>query len=311
MAPSSSPSTSPGENKHRAAPSRIAVGIDGYTPGQDAAVLGRALAAAGADLMLISVHPDPLVVMPGGMSWKGLHKETHDRLAEVRDAFAPKAGLLVATDSSVARGLERALRSERRDLLVVGSSRKVPVGHIGIGKRTRQLLGHAACPLAIAPLGLHEHPDYAIERVGVGYDGGPESSAALELAAATAHALGAELIVRAVVDDRVPVPGWARISEPPLAGWPEAVADEVKAMRERLTTAIGDCGVAADGEVLTGRPADALRTLCDSVDLLVIGSRHWGPVSRLFVGSTGEAMMRSSSCPLLLVPRPDDAPKQD
>jgi len=310
MAPSSSPSRSPGENKHRTAPSRIAVGVDGFTAGLDAAVLGRALAAGGADLMLVAVHPDPLVGWPGSTSWKGLHKEARDKLAQVRDTFAPKAGLLVATDSSVARGLERALRSERRDLLVIGSSRKAPVGHIGIGKRTRQLLGHAACPLAIAPLGLHEHPDYAIKRVGVGYDGGPESSAALELAAATAQALGAELIVRAVVDDRVPVPGWPRISEPPLAGWPEAVADEVKAMRERLTAAIAECGMPGDGEVLTGRPADALRTLCDSVDLLVIGSRHWGPVSRLIAGSTGESMMHGSPCPLLLVPRPADAPKQ-
>lgn len=310
MAPSSSPSTSPGENKRRTAPSRIAVGVDGYTAGQDAAVLGRALAAAGADLTLVSVHPDPLVVMPGSMSWKGLHKEAHDRLAAVRDTFAPKAGLLVATDSSVARGLERALRSERSDLLVIGSSRKAPAGHVGIAKRTRQLLGHAACPLAIAPLGLHEHPGYAIKRIGVGYDGGPESTAALDLAAATAHALGAQLVVRVVVDDRVPVPGWARISEPSLAGWPEAVADEVKAMRERLTAAVAECGVAADGEVLTGRPADALRALCETVDLLVIGSRHWGPVSRLIVGSTGEAMMHGSPCPLLVVPRPADAPEQ-
>ncbi len=310
MAPSSSPSTSSSGNAHGTAPSRIAVGVDGYTAGQDAAVLGRALAAGGADLLLISVHPDPLVVMPGGMSWKGLHKEARDKLAQVRDTLAPKAGLLVATDSSVARGLERAMRSEHRDLLVIGSSRKAPAGQIRIGKRTRQLLGHAACPLAIAPLGLHQRTDYAVKRIGVGYDGGPESSAALELAAATAHALGAELIVRAVVDDRIPVPGWARISEPPIAGWPEAVADEVKAMRERLNAAIAECTVPADGEVLTGRPADALRTLCDAVDLLVIGSRHWGPVSRLIVGSTGEAMMHGSPCPLLLVPRPAGSSEQ-
>ena len=39
-------------------------------------------------------------------------------------------------------------------------------------------------------------------------------------------------------------------------------------------------------------------------DLLVIGSRRWGPLSRLVVGSTGEELVRESPCSLLLVPRP-------
>jgi nucleotide-binding universal stress UspA family protein len=310
MAPSSSTPMSLEGRKPQAAPARIAVGIDDHPSGMDAAVLGSAIAAAGADLLLVSVHPDPLVVMPGSMSWKGLHTQARDHLAEVRDAHAPRAGLLVETDTSVARGLERAMRGERRDLLVVGSSPRARDGHVGIGKRSRQLLGHASSPLAIAPRGLRERPGFAIKRIGVGYDGGPESAAALELAAAMAQALGAGLTVRLAVDDRIPVPGWSKLSEAALAGWTEAVAGAVKAMQARLADATAHCGAPAEGEVVTGRPADTLAALCDEIDLLVIGARRWGPISRLIVGTTGEAMLHEATCPLLLVPRPPEPAKQ-
>jgi nucleotide-binding universal stress UspA family protein len=39
------------------------------------------------------------------------------------------------------------------------------------------------------------------------------------------------------------------------------------------------------------------------MDLLVIGSRRWGPLARLLLGSTGEALARDAGCPLLVAPR--------
>jgi nucleotide-binding universal stress UspA family protein len=61
---------------------------------------------------------------------------------------------------------------------------------------------------------------------------------------------------------------------------------------------------AAHVEVNRGRPAAALSKLAERVDLLVIGSRRWGTVARLLLGSTGEALAHHSACPLLVVPRP-------
>jgi len=54
---------------------RIAVGIDGFQEGRDAAVLGATIArATGAELLLVAVHPDPLVVLPPTLGWTGLRK---------------------------------------------------------------------------------------------------------------------------------------------------------------------------------------------------------------------------------------------
>ena len=60
-----------------------------------------------------------------------------------------------------------------------------------------------------------------------------------------------------------------------------------------------------------GDPAQELAHVAQEADLLVVGSRRWGPLSRLGVGSTGEELMRETPCSLLLVPRPAkvDAPE--
>jgi nucleotide-binding universal stress UspA family protein len=40
------------------------------------------------------------------------------------------------------------------------------------------------------------------------------------------------------------------------------------------------------------------------VDLLVLGSRGFGPVMRLLVGSVSSRVIREAPCPVLVVPRP-------
>ena len=125
------------------------------------------------------------------MNWTSLEKQVASMLAEVRDSLAPDARMVVETDLSVPRALERVVRREHRDLLVVGSSRHGPDGRVRIGKRSRQLLCHFKCALAIAPRGMHSRPLQELRRIGVGYDGGPESEAALSLAGSIAGAAGA------------------------------------------------------------------------------------------------------------------------
>ena len=302
---------------------RIAVGVDGYPEGRDAATLGAALArATGADLMLVAIHPEPLVVLPEGMDWTGLHRHARETLREVRDSLAPDARIDVETDLSVPRGLRRVVRRDHRDLLVMGSSRHAPEGHLQIGKRTRQLLCHFECALAVATRGLHSRPEHPIVRIGVGYDATPEAHAALTLAGSIASASGAELVVLGVVDDRVRTVGFSQIASksgavPVLAssagagegvtpGWDELVEATEQSMRGELEEAAGATGATVHTEVLRGRPADALLDLCQRVDLLIIGSRRWGPVARVMLGSTGEALLHAASCPVLVVPRPHD-----
>ena len=285
---------------------RIAVGVDGYPEGRDAVALGAALAdVCGASLLLVAVHADPIVVLPEGMDWAALERQARAELEELRGSLAPKARIDVETDLSVPRALHRVVQEEQRDLLVLGSSRNASEGRVRIGKRTRQLLCNFECSLAVAPRGLRERP-VRLGRIGVGYDGGPESEAALTLAGTVARAAGADLHVATVVDDRLPPAGWSTLAR--IGGmmerWEPAVTAEMRELKAQAESAVAARGLQAEVEAKRGRPADTLVSLSEQVDLLVIGSRRWGPIKRLLLGSTGEGLLHDAACPVLVVPRP-------
>jgi nucleotide-binding universal stress UspA family protein len=284
---------------------RIAAGIDGFPEGRDAAALGQMIAeAAGAELMLVAVHSVPMLPTPPELSHRSLRRQSQLALREVRDSLAPGARSVTATDLSVAHGLHKIVQRHHRDLLVVGSSRLGPQGRVRIGKRTRQLLCHFECALAVAPRGLHTNVP-RLRRIGVGYDGGPESEAALALAASLAVSAGAELHAEIVVDDRAPSFGWSGLGGVLGTTWTEVIEAEAERLRDGALAAGERLAAEFDVGVAKGRPATALLALSEKVDLLVIGSRRWGPAARLLLGSTGEALMHDAACPVLAVPRPD------
>ncbi|HWJ50911.1 MAG TPA: universal stress protein [Solirubrobacteraceae bacterium] len=52
-----------------------------------------------------------------------------------------------------------------------------------------------------------------------------------------------------------------------------------------------------------GDPAEELALFGASVDLLVVGSRGYGPIGRLVHGSTSQRLVRLARCPVLVLPR--------
>jgi nucleotide-binding universal stress UspA family protein len=261
--------------------------------------------ATGGDLLLVTVQPEPIVVLPAELGWTTMRKEAEAALRQTRDELAPGARIDVETDWSVPRALERIVRREHRNLLVLGSSRHGPERHVGIGKRTRQLLCHFRCALAVAPRGMSTHPGRRLARIGVGYDGSPESEAALALASSIAVAAGARMSVRGVVDDRIPGLAWSHYAREELtAMWSELLSPEIDSLRVKAQATADASGASVDVDVRLGRPADVLRELGEDVDLLVIGSRRWGATARVLLGSTGEALLQDARCPVLVVPRP-------
>ena len=79
----------------------------------------------------------------------------------------------------------------------------------------------------------------------------------------------------------------------------------VDALRAKVADAARGTAEKVETDVQLGRPANALLELSEEVDLLLIGSRRWGPVARVILGATGEALLHVASCPVLVVPRPE------
>jgi nucleotide-binding universal stress UspA family protein len=286
---------------------KVVVGDDGQAGGADALALARVL-APGAELVLVSGYPwDPLPSRALQPAYGALLRDDAEAaLARRRDeAGLPADTRLVATaDASHARALQLLAESERADLVVVGSARHGAVGRLLLGSVGRAVLQGAPCPVAVAPRGFADAAA-APETVGVAFDHSAEAEHALAVALDVARDLGASLTVREVV---------AADLMPAVAGYPmfniaEFSGQLLDDARERLAARVE--GLSADGvevsaEAVLGTTGERLDELSQQVDLLVTGSRSYGPVRRVMLGSTADRLIHRAPCPVLVVPRADE-----
>jgi nucleotide-binding universal stress UspA family protein len=91
-----------------------------------------------------------------------------------------------------------------------------------------------------------------------------------------------------------------------MGEWQQIIQIERHKLRQQALEAGARLGVSVEAHTAAGRPADELLRLSEEVDMLVIGSRRWGPAARVLLGSTGEALLHDAACPVMTVPRPDE-----
>ena len=225
------------------------------------------------------------------------------RLAVAAERLHGRAGvrLVTRTARSAAAALHAVAEEMGADLVVVGSSHRGALRRILPGTTAAQVLSAAPCAVAVAPVGFSENRPGRIESVGAGFDGGAESAGALQIAARLAVERRAVLRAFAVVEPVERAFGWA-------GDWmyPEYAADAVAGTREELAAARGALAEApgrVTEEVLEGDPVTELVRVSEQLDVLVLGSRGYGPVGRLLLGSVAARVATAAACPLLLCPR--------
>jgi hypothetical protein len=87
------------------------------------------------------------------------------------------------------------------------------------------------------------------------------------------------------------------------------MADELAAARVNVEGAAARCGVAeTTAEVVKGRVVGTLVEATADADLVVLGSRRWGAIRRLALGSTTARVLRDAHCPVLVPPRTTAVP---
>jgi nucleotide-binding universal stress UspA family protein len=289
------------------AASRILVGFDGSPHAEDALALARVLAgASGAEIALAQVVPwEPLALTAVPVQelrerFEQRERETLEQLQEVADrhGVAAEAG----PGASPAEGLQLLADELDPEAIVIGSSHRGRAGQVLAGNVGLRLLNGLDRPLAVAPAGYAQRAD-ELRRIGVGFDGSPESRVALQAAGRLAAASGAEVELIGV---STPSP---QLTPHPWAfGWGAGTArDDVdERMRGRIESAAGALprGVRHSEELQLGAPAPVLLDATRNLDLLVVGSRGYGPARRLLLGSVSGRLVREAHCPVLVVPRP-------
>jgi nucleotide-binding universal stress UspA family protein len=70
-----------------------------------------------------------------------------------------------------------------------------------------------------------------------------------------------------------------------------------------VADAVAQLGEGAVGEAVVGMAGEELVQLSREVDMLVVGSRGYGPVRRTLLGSTSDRLVHDAACPVVVVPR--------
>jgi nucleotide-binding universal stress UspA family protein len=284
---------------------RLVVGYEGGSTGADAIAFALRWAAAGGDeLLVVTVHPGPAPLGAGkvDVEWVSYEREQADGLLERARALVPDgvAARFVRVDAaSAARGLHELLAADPSDTpLVVLGSRSRGLRRTYPGTTAERLLQGSPTPVAMVPSGYAEAEGGAVRRIAVAYVDTPDGRVALREAARMAGHLSARLTVLSVVPDT--------LVEPNL-GEPKAfVAAQSAGYRQLLDEALQSLppGLDADGVLLPGPVVDALTELrLDDHDLLVCGSRGYGPLRSVLLGGVSSRVVRHSRIPVVVVPR--------
>ena len=147
---------------------------------------------------------------------------------------------------------------------------------------------------------------HAIERragiIGCGYDGSLSAAHALETAHRVAAATGARLrVIRAFTPLALDTAAGQRA----LGGSGLVQRHAARARYEELEDAVAKL----DGEpgprpfFAVGDAAQILAEASEQLDLLVLGSRGYGPLHAVLVGGVAGASVREAACPVIVLPR--------
>jgi nucleotide-binding universal stress UspA family protein len=221
---------------------------------------------------------------------------------------------------SPAKALREMAERGEADLIVLGSTHRAAFGAVAPGSVAERLLNGAPARVAIAPSG-YSRARTAMEAdegrgegegatlpfvrdelrvIAVGFNATAEAQAALDEAAELAKRAGATIRLIGV---SVPMPPMGAAAAAQLP--PDSIGDFQARLHQAAAALPADLRVLPVHE--KGEPVDKLiERAGEGVDLLVLGSRGFGRVMRLLLGSVSSRVIRAAPCPVMVVPYPGE-----
>lgn len=275
----------------------IVVGYAGDRAGRDAVVLASQLAAVSGGQLTIAFPYHPLfATVPASVADERVHGELRALLDD--SAVLDTARWHWSNSSWPIRALHELAVFEHADLIVFGAApERLERRHAGLMER---MVHGAPCAVAVAPEGYADRERGPLLRVGVGFADTVEGRAALRLGCRLARELGADAQVIAGCGLSPSLTSYASLasSQPRIE---QELREETTAMLERVCEELD--GEPVELNVRPADPADALAEASHQLDLLILGSRGYGPLHHVLLGSVSAEVMRSADCPVLVLPR--------
>ncbi|MCB7136952.1 universal stress protein [Cellulosimicrobium marinum] len=300
----------------------VLVGVDGSAPSLHALDWAAAYAQrVGWSLHIVCTYSLPSFTaasLDGGYAALDDSAIQEGARAVLEEAQARAEAAGVRTSATVTTGDAAGVlveMSREHSLAVVGTRGRGGFTERLLGTVSSALPAHAHCPTVVVPLrpqGTTEGADEAglppigpLRRIVVGVDGSPSAEIALRHAIRQAQAWDAQLVAVA----GVPVGAGAGL----LAWLPASIDHEqvLADVTEGLNVIIDrheaeNPGLTIKRIVLDGTGAELLTEFSTASDLIVVGSRGRGGFRGLLLGSTSQAVLHHSACPVMVVTKKCD-----
>jgi nucleotide-binding universal stress UspA family protein len=301
-------------NERTVTDSPVIVGYDGSPESDDALCLGQGLAGVlGAPLVTVSVLTAAPLEIDARTFISDLCESDERLRRQIREQVGDdtRVEMLSMIGPSPARELDRVAGERAAAMVVLGSTHRGPLRRVVPGTVADRLLSGGPCPVAVAPRAF-SGSDLELRTVGVGFDGSPEARLALTQAVCLARESGASIELIMAADPQAPVEvAGAAAGYAGLVAAPRVARGLVDRAWARAQAAVRDLvprDVRATIHMVEDEPASAVIERSAVLDLLILGARGYGPLARVLLGSVSAAVLRRSSCPVVVMPRPDKEP---
>ena len=284
-------------------PRPVLVGIDGTASGLEALALAEAFAVlTGAPLLLGAVYGHQ-----SGAFSDVIWPPQRDATAWLEEA-SHRLGNLVPwscetmLSSSPAHGLVELAELEDAQIIVLGSNRHGPLGRLLSGSTARAIAHGAPCAVAVAPHDWRPQPPDVPLTFGVAVADSDESRDALALAVTFAERAHAPLKLLTAVHVPSPVHPMYAATGTGREEWRREQIDGGQRIAREAIVAV-EPAVTPDIVVVEGDPVECLEKASYDLDVLVVGSRRFGPFRRALLGGVSSPLIDRAACPVVIVPR--------
>ncbi|GAB3488641.1 universal stress protein [Amycolatopsis cihanbeyliensis] len=291
----------------------VLAGVDGSLSAEHA-VRWAALEAARRQVPLLLFHacyvPPTMPYVPVSLprSYGDAVVEQGRAWLDDAERVAVRAAPTVAVrkDLRTGQAADHLIReSASAGLVVLGSRGLGGFSGMLVGSTAVALAAHGHCPVVVVRGRTPDDPPPETGPVVVGVDGSPDGDAAVEFGFEAAASRGAPLHAVHTWNDLSMSDTW---SVAPLGlDYDRIAEDERRMLAERLSGWQHKYpDVRLVQHTIKERPARGLLARAEGAQLIVVGSRGLGGFRGMLVGSTSQALLHHSKCPVAVV-RPDRA----
>ena len=207
-------------------------------------------------------------------------------------------------DGDIAAEILALAAKENADLIVMSTHGRSGFRRLALGSVAERVLHNATIPLLLVREGAALHTTNPIEHLLVPLDGSSFAERSIPLAVELSTQTGATLTMLRVVQD-------LDAQNKQIIFKSEEAAEEAVTQWKLLATRYLDelaKGIKAEGVkvssmVLSGDPENLIGTIAETLpaDLIVMSTHGRSGVSRWVYGSVANKVLRTASCPVLLV----------